>query len=350
MRLEADRQNDGLDDGGRPATPTCSPDERTRLLSPTGALSSRHSSPNQPRDQPHTPHAGGTDSPYKFPSPSPSPPAPARSRSPPSHSKPSLAPRPTRPRADHAYLRQPLWWLGTSLLNLGELGNFTAYAFAPASVVAPLGVSALVANVFLSPVVLKEPFRRQDLWGCALAVFGGVTVVSGSKASDSRLSPEQMLDAVEQPLFLGYAAVCVCAAVALGHLSRGPFGDEHVMCDLGLAALLGAFTVLSTKALSSFLNLLFVDMFRYPITYPILAVLIGTALLQVNYVNKALQRFDSRVVIPSQFCSFALSCIVGSGVLYRDFEGVSSAMMIQFVIGCLISAFGESDLLRRQAA
>lgn len=30
-------------------------------------------------------------------------------------------------------------WLGFLLLNVGELGNFLSYAFAPASVVAPLG-------------------------------------------------------------------------------------------------------------------------------------------------------------------------------------------------------------------
>lgn len=254
----------------------------------------------------------------------------------------TLSARSTR-RSDHAYLRQPLWWLGIGLLNLGELGNFTAYAFAPASLIAPLGVSALVANVFLAPAILKEPFRRQDLWGCALAVFGGVTVVQGSKSSDTKLSPEQMLAAIEQPLFIGYACLSVVAASTLAYLSRTRFGDEHVMCDLGLAAILGAFTVLSTKAVSSFLSLLFLDAFRHWLTWPVLAVLVGTALLQVNYVNKALQRFDSRVVIPSQFCSFALSCIVGSAVLYREFEGVSSAMMIQFVLGCLVSAFGQSS-------
>lgn len=30
-------------------------------------------------------------------------------------------------------------WLGFSLMNVGEMGNFISYAFAPASIVAPLG-------------------------------------------------------------------------------------------------------------------------------------------------------------------------------------------------------------------
>jgi hypothetical protein len=32
-----------------------------------------------------------------------------------------------------------LRWLGFLLMNVGETGNFISYAFAPASVVAPLG-------------------------------------------------------------------------------------------------------------------------------------------------------------------------------------------------------------------
>jgi len=30
-------------------------------------------------------------------------------------------------------------WMGFLLMNVGEMGNFISYAFAPASVVAPLG-------------------------------------------------------------------------------------------------------------------------------------------------------------------------------------------------------------------
>jgi magnesium transporter len=37
------------------------------------------------------------------------------------------------------YLKSKLWWLGFLLMNIGKMGNFISYGFAPASVVAPLG-------------------------------------------------------------------------------------------------------------------------------------------------------------------------------------------------------------------
>lgn len=80
--------------------------------------------------------------------------------------------------------------------------------------------------------------------------------------------------------------------------------------------------------------------FTTPVTYALLAVLIGTAVMQVKYVNNALQRFDSTQVIPVQFVMFTLSVIIGSAVLYRDFEKATTDRVVKFVGGCLLTFFG----------
>jgi hypothetical protein len=40
----------------------------------------------------------------------------------------------------------PQWWLALALMVGGELGNFSAYAFAPAILVAPLGGVSVLMN------------------------------------------------------------------------------------------------------------------------------------------------------------------------------------------------------------
>ena len=62
--------------------------------------------------------------------------------------------------------------------------------------------------------------------------------------------------------------------------------------------------------------------------------------MQVRYVNKALQRFDSTQVIPIQFVTFTLCVIIGSAVLYRDFERTTPEQAAKFVGGCLLTFFG----------
>lgn len=80
--------------------------------------------------------------------------------------------------------------------------------------------------------------------------------------------------------------------------------------------------------------------FTTPVTYVLLLILLGTAVMQVRYVNKALQRFDSTQVIPIQFVSFTLCVIIGSAVLYRDFERTTGEQAVKFTGGCFLTFFG----------
>ena len=80
--------------------------------------------------------------------------------------------------------------------------------------------------------------------------------------------------------------------------------------------------------------------FTTPVTYALLFVLLSTAIMQVRYVNKALQRFDSTQVIPIQFVLFTLSVIIGSAVLYRDFERTTREQATKFIGGCFLTFFG----------
>ena len=43
-----------------------------------------------------------------------------------------------------SYLREPIWWAGMIAMVVGEAANFTAYAFAPAILVTPLGALSII--------------------------------------------------------------------------------------------------------------------------------------------------------------------------------------------------------------
>jgi hypothetical protein len=46
----------------------------------------------------------------------------------------------------YGYLRELQWWAGLLTMGLGELCNFAAYGFAPASVVTPLGALSVLVR------------------------------------------------------------------------------------------------------------------------------------------------------------------------------------------------------------
>ncbi|KAG0231529.1 hypothetical protein BGW42_000174 [Actinomortierella wolfii] len=100
------------------------------------------------------------------------------------HDKESSSSSSSSTPSNFDYLHSKAWWLGMVLMILGECGNFLAYGFAPASVVAPLGTVALISNVILAPLMLRERFRRRDLIGIVIAIIGAVVVVVNSKSDE----------------------------------------------------------------------------------------------------------------------------------------------------------------------
>lgn len=78
----------------------------------------------------------------------------------------------------------------------------------------------------------------------------------------------------------------------------------------------------------------------FPVTYLLVAVLVLTAILQIKYLNRALSRFNATQVIPTQFVLFTLSVILGSAILYRDFERTSGEQAGKFVAGCAMTFAG----------
>ncbi|CAK7203549.1 hypothetical protein SEUCBS139899_006283 [Sporothrix eucalyptigena] len=238
-----------------------------------------------------------------------------------------------------SYLRSPYWWLGQVLITVGEMGNFLAYGFAPASIVSPLGVVALISNCVIAPILFKEKFRKRDFSGVIIAIAGAVTVVLSAKQEETKLNPHDVWDAITTTAFLIYVGV-TCSLIALLMWASPRYGNRTILIDLGLVGLFGGYTVLATKGVSSMLSSTLLRAFLTPMTYVLLVILLGTAVMQVRYVNKALQRFDSTQVIPIQFVMFTLCVIIGSAVLYRDFERTTAEQAAKFVGGCMLTFFG----------
>ncbi|KAI7281248.1 DUF803-domain-containing protein [Hortaea werneckii] len=239
----------------------------------------------------------------------------------------------------NSYLKSPIWWVGIGLMVLGEAGNFLAYGFAPASIVSPLGVVALVSNCLIAPLLLGEPFRWRDGLGVIIAIAGAVTVVLSASDSNPRLTPDKIWHLITQWEFETYFGITVFLVVVLS-VASNKFGDRTVLVDLGLVALYGGYTALSTKGIASLLSNTIWRVVTFPITYLLVAVLVLTAVMQIKYVNRALQRFNATQVIPTQFVLFTISVIVGSAVLYRDFETEAAGDAAKFVGGCALTFLG----------
>ena len=72
----------------------------------------------------------------------------------------------------YSYFSEPLWWVGTLTMVVGEIANFSAYAFAPAILVTPLGAISIIISSILAHYYLAERLHICGLLGCFWCVVG----------------------------------------------------------------------------------------------------------------------------------------------------------------------------------
>ncbi|EDO45127.1 predicted protein, partial [Nematostella vectensis] len=239
------------------------------------------------------------------------------------------------------YLKSKVWWCGLILMVLGEVGNFSAYGFAPASLVAPLGTTTVIANAVIAVVFLKEKIRYQDVFGVLLAIVGAFLLITFSTKDYAELTGQELAFYMKQWPFLFYLVIEIVAFCVLLYVQMR-YNLENVVVFLLLVALLGSLTVISAKAVSSMINITLGgdNQLGYPLLYIMLIVMVTTAIAQVKFLNRAMKSFDATVVVPTNFVLFTISAIISGIVLYREFYGLTFLEIFMFLFGCVLSFIG----------
>lgn len=78
----------------------------------------------------------------------------------------------------YGYLKNAWWWTGMTLMIIGEICNFVAYAFTDAILVTPLGALSVVVTTILSAIFLKERLSFVGKVSCFICILGSVVSIS----------------------------------------------------------------------------------------------------------------------------------------------------------------------------
>lgn len=243
--------------------------------------------------------------------------------------------------SDQSYLKSFTWWGGLMLMGLGEVGNFTAYGFAPASLVAPLGTTAVIANAVIAVIFLKEEIRPRDILGIALAIIGAFLLVNFSNKRETVLSGDEIVEYIKHYPFIIYLILEILSFsfIFYLHLKQNYIRVVTVLLQV---ALLGSFTVIAAKAVSSMLTLSFSgsNQLLHPIFYIMLFIMVATAVGQVKFLNEAMALFDTTVVMPTNFVFFTISAILSGIIFYQEFYGLTFLEVFMFLFGAFLSFTG----------
>lgn len=248
----------------------------------------------------------------------------------------------------YSYLYEPLWWVGMITMIVGEIANFAAYAFAPAILVTPLGALSIIISAVLAHIILRERLHIFGILGCALCVVGSTTIVLHAPQERGIESVTEVWDLAMEPGFLLYAALVITAVFILIFHFIPQYGQTHIMVYIGVCSLVGSLSVMSVKALGIALKLTLSGMNQlvYPQTWVFTLVVITCVLTQMNYLNKALDTFNTAVVSPIYYVMFTSLTILASVIMFKDWDRQSPTQVITEMCG-FVTILGGTFLLHR---
>ncbi|XP_076071473.1 magnesium transporter NIPA2-like isoform X2 [Mytilus galloprovincialis] len=252
-------------------------------------------------------------------------------------------------RADqggYGYLKEWLWWAGMSLMILGEFANFAAYAFAPATLVTPLGALSVIVSSVLSSIFLREKLNILGKMGCALCVIGSTVMVLHSPQEQEVASMDILKEKVQEPGFVIYAFLMVGTAIFFMIFVAPKYGNRTVLVYITICSTLGSFTVMGCKGVGVAIHqtLHGQNQFTNWLTYVFLSAVIICILVQMNFLNRALDIYNTAVVTPIYYVFFTTCVIVASLVLYKEFFSMSTKDIFGFICGFLIICMGIFQL------
>lgn len=246
----------------------------------------------------------------------------------------------------HGYLKDWLWWGGLLTMGAGEACNFAAYMFAPATLVTPLGALSVLISAVLSSHLLGEVLNVVGKLGCLLCVLGSILLVIHAPQEQEVTSLQDMTNKLLEPGFLVYMSVLLvlCAVLVLYFSPR--VGRSNILVYISICSLLGAFTVSSVKGLAIAIDTVFhdVSVLARPLTWILLLTLILSIVTQVNYLNKALDTFNTLLVYPIYYVLFTSVVLSTSVILFQEWRSMAAVDVVTTLGAFLVIVVGVALL------
>lgn len=243
---------------------------------------------------------------------------------------------------DLAYLRNPIWWAGTSLMVVGEIANFAAYSFAPPILITPLGFLSVLIGAVLASIFLDEELGHIGRIGCSLCILGAIIIVAHAPPDQEITTVDQILFYAYQPGFLLYCFTVAIFTFAMVYYVAPRYGTRTPVIYISICSLVGSVSVMAAKGLGIALKLTFAgnNQLTHASTYVFGIACAVCIVVQMTYFNKALDTFSTNVVNPIYYVTFTTATIVASLILFQGFNTTDAVNTISLIDGFLVTFFG----------
>jgi len=241
-----------------------------------------------------------------------------------------------------AYLKDWMWWTGMITMILGEAANFSAYAFAPAILVTPLGAISVLVSAVLASYFLDEKLNLYGKLGCFLCIIGSTVLIIHAPQEEMVSTMEELSVKLRDPGFIIYTVAAVGMALALIFKVAPKHGRENILVYISICSSIGSLTVMASKGLGIVLKRTFSGYSEVgnPVSWMLVISCLTCVLIQMVYLNKALDIFNTSIVTPIYYVMFTTFTIIASAILFKEWENLGSKDVLGALCGFLTIIVG----------
>ncbi|KAF5023704.1 hypothetical protein F66182_4270 [Fusarium sp. NRRL 66182] len=241
----------------------------------------------------------------------------------------------------YGYLKNFYWWAGMTLMIIGEICNFIAYAFTDAILVTPLGALSVVITAILSAIFLKERLSMVGKVACFLCIVGSIVIVMNAPHSSSVKDIQEMQSYFITPGFLTYAGLIIVGSVVTAIWVAPRWGKKNMLVYISICSWVGGLSVVATQGLGAAI-IAWIDgkpQYKEWFLWVLFVFVIATLLTEIIYLNKALNLYNAALVTPTYYVYFTSTTIITSAILFQGFKGTPQSI-VTVVLGFLTICSG----------
>ncbi|RXM99867.1 Magnesium transporter NIPA2 [Acipenser ruthenus] len=142
--------------------------------------------------------------------------------------------------------------------------------------------------------------------------------------------------------FLVFATLVVIVALILIFIVGPRHGQTNILVYITICSVIGALSVSCVKGLGITIKGLFAGehVFRHPLSWILIVSLITCVSTQINYLNKALDIFNTSLVTPIYYVFFTTSVLSCSAILFKEWQHMGTDDIIGTFSGFLTIIVG----------
>lgn len=143
-----------------------------------------------------------------------------------------------------------------------------------------------------------------------------------------------------------FAVLLLVSCLILIFVIAPRYGQRNILIYIVICSVIGAFSVTAVKGLGITIKNFFqgLPVVRHPLPYILSLVLALSLSTQVNFLNKALDIFNTSLVFPIYYVFFTSMVVTSSIVLFKEWHSMSAVDIVGTLSGFVTIILGVFTL------